>query len=422
MLSEGSIIQEEYSKKSLGILLNGEEYGDDLMKIMEKHWNYSYQYVKNHSKIDIDDFVRNFAKKNGGLDKIKDDILNSNIVITLLLSRILQKETIENEGFKFVMNNLAARLEHYKKDCDFRISYNKITKEEKEKMTKLREDIIERYGKLENITNILDNKSEFKDLVDRLSFLFDFEKISFATIFSFVPFKRQDIEEILYIYIIDNDTIDIKKATEWMIYCIFIRYWSKAYKEAKEYHFKNNKEIAYIELEDLQSKHDKLSNESVQKDKIIKDLQNSIQQKDKEIARLKAELNKANKNKNEIISLREFLFSLDNQREYVCDDTIDITKLSKVKGLILGGHEQWQKHMKELLPSFVFLHCDRINFDVRILRNIDIVFIYADYLNHAIYERLTDNMNKDIKPEYLQYNTNEKIVLGQIYDKCKDMI
>ena len=81
----------------------------------------------------------------------------------------------------------------------------------------------------------------------------------------------------------------------------------------------------------------------------------------------------------------------------------------------MGGHSQWQNKMKEYLPNCRFISPDMLNFDINILSNVDIVFIYTNYLNHGMYYKVIDIIReREIKLEYLKSNINMEIVLNQI--------
>ena len=91
-----------------------------------------------------------------------------------------------------------------------------------------------------------------------------------------------------------------------------------------------------------------------------------------------------------------------------------------MKGLIIGGHENWQRKMKELLPGFKFILPDALNFDVSILEGVEGIFVYTNYLNHGLYYKLINEVRKKDRPlYYLSYNINENIVLQQISELSK---
>lgn len=138
---------------------------------------------------------------------------------------------------------------------------------------------------------------------------------------------------------------------------------------------------------------------------------------------MKKALEVERRNRQEINSLREFIFSLDQQEEYKpASEDVSLEELKDYKAVVLGGHERWQAKMKELLPGFIFIHPDNKSFDLRILDGINTVFVYVNYLNHAIYERMMEAIQgTDIKIIYLNQQ-NEDIVLKQMYKAVKEKL
>ena len=86
--------------------------------------------------------------------------------------------------------------------------------------------------------------------------------------------------------------------------------------------------------------------------------------------------------------------------------------LSKVKGVILGGHPRWQAKMRLLLPEFTFIPHDSTNFDQNIVRNADYLFVFVNFLNHAIYYRAMSAVTT-AKVHFL-WQSNEELVLDEI--------
>jgi len=111
--------------------------------------------------------------------------------------------------------------------------------------------------------------------------------------------------------------------------------------------------------------------------------------------------------------LREFLFSLDRQEEYQAEK-VEFEMLKNYKAVVIGGHEKWQQRMKEHLPNFIFIHTDQLNFDFKLLDGVDTVFIYPNYLNHAMYYRIMSAIEgKRVKIVYLNQQ-NDEITLKHI--------
>lgn len=217
-------------------------------------------------------------------------------------------------------------------------------------------------------------------------------------------------------YLLCNDTnINISEAMMFIVDCVYIKYLIKAYKQVKKHYFENNKETMFVELDEVKRELATTQTELKVKDNTMKKLQEQIERLERENRRLRNQLDEEAQNRNELNSLREFMFNLDKQEEYTLKER-NFSKLQNVKGLVVGGHENWQRRMKELLPNFKFLHPDTLNIDISILDNVDIVLFYTNYLNHAMYYKvINEARKKNIKIAYISANTNENIVLQQIF-------
>ena len=250
---------------------------------------------------------------------------------------------------------------------------------------------------------------------ETIAFLFDFENLSFPALIDNIKLTEKDIDEILISYIVRNNSIDIKAASEYLCDAIYVKYMIKAYKETKQRYFENNKETLFVELDGLEKELKISSAESTAFENAFKQSEKEKSLLQKEVELLNAELKKERRNRQELIGLREFLFSLDQKEEYREDEPFDLEELKTIKAVVVGGHERWQTQMKELLPSFIFIHPDNKSFDLRLLHNIPVVFIYVNYLNHAIYYRTMKAIEGTETKIYYINQKNINIVLNDIY-------
>lgn len=433
MLKEGSLIQEEYNKKLLGIFLYLIEHKDEYLKnevfnLIKKSYRYSYIFVENNTVIDLNKFTKSFLKKYKGVIDENANSIENHVIIVIFLALNSGKEIIKDDYLNGFIDLLNQRWEHYNKDNQYRIDISKVNDEDKEKIKLVKSAIYKKYGAIKTFDDVFTNGIFEENKLDVASFLFDYENLSSVSIFQNIKFTDKDIDEILYLYIlknkqpIDNEIVD--DATKFLISHMYIKYLIKSYKQVKEMYFENNKETIFIELEELEKSLNNTTKKLFLEKRKSSELQNQNELLEKEIIRLKKELDEEKKNKAELIGLREFVFSLDKQEEFV-EEEINLENLKQYKSVVIGGHEKWQQKMKELLPNFIFIHPDNLNFDVRILNGVEIIFIYVNYLNHAIYYKVMNAIEgKNIKVIYLnQQNENKvlqvinKIIGGMYNDK-----
>ena len=423
IIKEGSLVQEEYCKKTLGILLDSHNNPDtfqEVVKIIKKGFRYAWVYVENHKKINLIEFRNAFIRKHKGHTDDANIHIEYYILILTFLAMNSSRELVEDETFKDYIRMLQFRWQHYNDEEDTRIGLEKAEKEDLQKVAKLKQAIYKKYGKIRNFDDILKLKFDEKKM-DLCAFLFDYEKISSISLLEHIKFTSKDVDEILYLYVLfDKNLEDIETAAEFLISHMYVKYMIKAYKQVKEMYFENNKETMFVELEglekSLQSTTEKLFLAKQEANKLAQ----QVEALEKENERLRQELEEERKNRNELNNLREFLFSLDKQEEYIEEKT-DMDLLTKYKVVLIGGHEKWQQRMKKLLPNFIFIHPDQANFDTKLLEGIDIVFIYVNYLNHGIYYRTMSAIErKNVKVSYINQQ-NEEMVLKYIYKEIKTL-
>ena len=423
IVTGGSLLQEEYCKKILGIIAYALSHEDEelLLKveqIIEKGFPWTCLYVKNHLKVDISEFISAYKKKFHGVMDDFNNPVESHFAILMFLSLIHEKEIIQNESYDDVAQMFIGMAEHYKDGNSTRISTDKITQEDKVKIKDLKKLIYKKYGVIKNYDNLnkiekIDNSAIPK--FEQCSFLFDFESLSSISIFDNVEFGEQDIDKILWLYVLSGDDLfDLEKALTFLVSNMYILYLIKAYKQVKEMYFANNKETMYVELDGLESRLKVVEAERNAIEKNFKESLSEIELLRRENERLKVELEEEKRNRQELNALRAFIFALDEREEY-SSVNIPLEELKSFKAVLIGGHEKWQQKMKEYLPNFVFIRTDNLNFDVKLLDGVKVIYVFTNYLSHAIYYRLMSAIeNKDVKVVYLQ-NQNEELVLKEVY-------
>ena len=125
-------------------------------------------------------------------------------------------------------------------------------------------------------------------------------------------------------------------------------------------------------------------------------------------AALAAEREKMAAERAELAGLREVMFTAD-QRD---DDHISVTLPYEVKqrAVIFGGHDMWQKPMKEFLTGNVrFIDRDMAAFDTDVIRYADVIWIQTNAIPHKMYYKIMDAARKwKIPVKYFLYASARK--------------
>lgn len=146
--------------------------------------------------------------------------------------------------------------------------------------------------------------------------------------------------------------------------------------------------------------------------KQIKGLKEQNKQLIQEIEQLK-------RNENELIALREMMFSLEKEEYYRVDEEIDIKSINHTGILIVGGHSNWQNQIKDKLPNVRIVDTEALNFNPNSLSNVKFIIFNTAYMNHSMYYKMVNYArNNDIRIGYIT-NQNINSSIQQIYKICQ---
>ena len=215
----------------------------------------------------------------------------------------------------------------------------------------------------------------------------------------------------------------------------------------RELYFKNNSETQFYALHDLEQKieelegvidslendnenlkatiaeyNDKLSKVISTPKTVVKDISKeaiatyeaSIALKNKEIEKLKQELEKAEAKNKEVDLLREMVFEIK-----MCDLPESKTSLVElVKGkkiVVVGGHVNWQNKMKTAYPDMIILNGHLANVDISMFKDADLVLFNTSNMSHKLYYKLIDTFRSNsVKYDYLGRITNSALLEQEI--------
>ena len=144
--------------------------------------------------------------------------------------------------------------------------------------------------------------------------------------------------------------------------------------------------------------------------------------KNKELAKLKAELEEKNRLLKELSEKNSYLEEINNILEDQLEENETATselssdayanyptkyienRLNDLNIVIMGGHQIWQNRLKEIYPYFNYIDSDNVNFDINITRNADIIFFNTLHCSHTLFYRIKNNVNNG------RTNNKEKLV------------
>lgn len=238
VIMQGSIKQEEYYKKALGIFENNQEFENEIMEIASKGWPFTYRYCQNNSELDALSFIADYGELT--MEDENEELSNSNYIIFLYIgkNRITNSEIlVEMIIDKFDLNN--TKIDNI--DLNKKQIANSIYKMIKNKYGNLEEFKSKKYDKL-RFTDSMKSSQFFIDL------LFDRSKFSFGQIWEQYPLKDSEIENVIYDYILanidaENEEANIDLIASNCLQGMYLFKFIKAYKDIKKHYFNKIDEL-----------------------------------------------------------------------------------------------------------------------------------------------------------------------------------
>lgn len=254
-----------------------------------------------------------------------------------------------------------------------------------------------------------------------IQFLYDTLDVSPLTLFEEYPLTKQDLREIVTCYF-DSDLFKEHKDAylePYVIWGLHMRLLCKAYNGAKSIFYKNNQETLFDELklkeeklkqisEELQSQEFRLTQEK----KALTNENAAIIKENEELRRkmkkMEAELAAASDHKAELDALREFAFKFQSDDLTDTVQHVDYKKIDAAAGIIIGGHQNWQKKMKEYLPEWTFISSDLRKFDAYLLHKRKHIVLNTSSMNHALYYFTMNNLSAENSLFYVSKTSCEE--------------
>ncbi|HBG7256824.1 hypothetical protein [Clostridioides difficile] len=408
--SEGSIIQEYYFKRVLGILLSQED--ETIFEICKYSYKAAYNYINSIQIFKAGNFLKKLLTK---VEHFSSDELNGNLLIAISLCGALEKEIDTSDiVYQNLINNLFLRMDDYKEV----LSIDNLDKNKRKMLSKIELKLKSMYLK-DYMPSFYVVSKEYK----KFDYVSTLEGISIISIVGKDIFKSKQIQELILAYlevqedVDDENSINYEDLFRFMIVAIDLRYWAREYKKAKQFFFNNfNEELNSI-LKEKEIEMNKLEKEYLLLQEENKNLKLELELLQKDKLRLENEIKEQLTSKEELVQLRNFMFSKQQeQSENVStDESID---LKNIKAIVFGGHPNWILKMKDKLINFEFISAETINFDVNKLNSYEYVFINTNFIGHAMYYKIIENLNEENKLRYIN-NVNVDRAIEDIKNSIK---
>lgn len=425
--SEGSIIQEYYFKRALGIL-SSQENGT-IFEIYKFGYRVAYNYVNSIQIFKSSNFLKKLLSK---VNNFSDDELNGNMLVAISLCGALEKE-IDNSDivYKKMIGGLLLRNDSYSREV---LSIDNLDKKYKKILSKielkLKSLYLKEYIPSSYVLNIDatkgykgNNLTFLEKQILGLDYISNLEGISIISIVGKDIFKSKQIQELILAYlkvqdnIEDENNINYEDLFRFIIPAIDLRYWAREYKKAKQFFFNNFDEELKEVMKEKENEIKELKKENLLLQDENKNLKLELELLQKDKFRLENEIKEQLTSKEELVQLRNFMFSKQQeQSENVStDESID---LKNKKAIVFGGHPNWILKMKDKLINFEFISAETINFDVNKLNSYEYVFINTNFIGHAMYYKIIENINRDNKLRYIN-NVNVDRAIEDIKNSIK---
>lgn len=439
---DGSIVQEYYFKKMYSIICTRDV--DKEMYILKMTYKKSAQFVKNCDIINLFSFLKSIKNK----EDWSDDELNGSLLATIVIAKHENKKVNESDPvFIDFMNILTLRTRMIVNEHHF--SYSNLSKEQKKRARDIQLSFMNKYridytwlpvaAIDEDMYMNPDMMTEMEARTHFISSIFDMEHISITSLVGNKFFKDKDIQELINCYLASQeflgkrtDTIDYEDLYSFLVPSIYLRYMIRAYKECKNYFFKN---ITDEDTVALLSKKEEELNEIKQENFVLKGEKAKLKNKYKEEIdnlieenrvlnnskkKLQQELNSYPIITEELNQLRNLMFNL-NQDNIINEnktEEIDIDYINSINAICFGGNDNWVNSMKKVLPNWTFIPVGIENFDVALLQGKDYIFINTIANSHGAYYRIIENKDVSTKIRYIN-SLNKDRVLYEINNSIK---
>lgn len=401
IMMQGTLEQEIYARRVLGILLEAEfdnSIRSKLVKLLRKYYPIIYNSVKKRDK----EKLKNKYMKMDIVTRNAEARFDASIYIYFA---IYMSSEIVDQGFIISILN---DIEDFEFGDLLNLNVEKELEKYKSEISEIKLLIKRKYGKTSNYKDILKHSNEtIRSLGIFLEDLFLSNKLNINHIFQDSEFINIDKIILSYVRISNNKNPDLIISN--VISGVFMQSLINEYKNTRNLYFEKSEENLYYELNVLEKKLNDIENENNNLKSKLEDLNKYKSVYDRN---LNHELNKLNNiHKQEIKAIEDKIKNLENKLneeknfrrelesliEYELDINDDYEKCHPDKSLedyiknkkiiIIGGDKEWRRKFRIKYPEIRTLNGFNENFDTSILNNSNYIFFYTKYMNHSTFHK-----------------------------------
>ncbi|WP_066305818.1 hypothetical protein [Bacillus sp. FJAT-29814] len=458
LFSMYSTQNEEKIRQVAGIVALSEQTNDfsKIQSLIKKGYKFVYQYLKQHTYIDFDHFMRTFSRRKKSETVKEVELVYQNIVLWYLCVREKRPFNTENVAWKSFQSVLGTTLNEinmqkviFSKDMmvkhkeEISRLYKKYNIPKNPRFTSLGElleylisDTLKRiYETDPDCSSVQAEQRVFQDkpakYIGAIGGWFKTLNIHELDATEQIPLTKHDLDtvflEILYAQKYNHITEEDQDL--FFITCLYLKCLGSLYHDTKKLYLDHSKFDYYLEMKSRETEINEQESKLIRK---RQEWERTVKKQQQEIAGLTSELWEAQAKirqldqqiqsiedyTNEVHALRNFAYreeQMDSEKTPPLNVMTEFIENKRI--IIFGGSTTWQQKLIEHLPTIEFIEVDEINRDISKTKRVDAVFINTSVFAHSFYKKIIKELsNSNTSLYYINGNGNPEKTIVEIYN------
>jgi hypothetical protein len=428
-----------------------------LDQLIKKGYKFVYQYVQRHSEVDLEHFVRSYAKKQKNKQVTEIELFYQNIVLWYLCTREnkpLNTYSVTWQSFQDLIHSALNEVEL--EEVNFS---NQVIEEHKAEINALYEEYhipknpeFNSFGvflefligtgllkileinpafDIEKAQQLVFQQSPTKH-IGALGGWLKILKIHELDATEQMPFSKRDLDMVFMelLHAKKHNHLTKEEQDLFIMSCFYMKCLSYLYRDTKKLYLDQSKQDYYLEMKAketriLQQEKEQLRkeeewNQTVEKhQKKIAGLTQELREANLKIRQLEQQIDQMEDSSKEVHALRSYVY----HEEQVFDQVETAPSLQTMTNfiqskriIIFGGHPNWRQKLKDILPSVDFMDVDDLNRDITKIQRFESVFINTSIFAHTFYRKIMKEVAKsETSLFYLNGQSNVEKTITEIY-------